>query len=110
MDLSQSRLLDAAYSIATITTSITNLENELKDLKLPAGHDRIDPLSSHHIAEDMLLSKDSGKIIAETLEIPEMAVEIERAVAQIQKILKAEELERENKLPRTAEKETGSKR
>ncbi len=44
----------------------------------------------------MLLSQSSGKLIAETLEIPELAVEIERAVAQIEKSVKLEELRKQD--------------
>ena len=58
----------------------------------------------------MLLSRESGKLIAECLEIPEMAVEIERAVAQTEKTLEAEKVkEPEKNQPGAVEKEVGSK-
>jgi len=59
----------------------------------------------------MLLSQSSGKLIAESLETPELAVEIERAIAQIEKTLKAEILEeQEKRQQRAVEKEVGSKK
>lgn len=59
----------------------------------------------------MLLSQSSGKLIAEFLEIPELAVEIERAIAQIGKALKAETLEeQEKRQQRAVKKEVGSKK
>ncbi len=111
MKLSPSRLLDTAYAAATIATSITRLENELEDIKRSASNDHREPAGLGGPAEGMLLSQSSGKLIAEFLEIPELAVEIERAVAQINKILKAEKLEeQEKRQPGAAEKEAGSKR
>ena len=81
-----------AYSTATITASIKRLKDEFRNIKLLAGGDRIGPPDSGIIAESMLLSQESGKLIAESIEIPEMAVDIERAVAQVEKSLKVEKL------------------
>lgn len=41
--------------------------------------------------EQMLLDQGSGEVIAEHLEIPEMAVEIKRAVWQVERSLKAKQ-------------------
>lgn len=105
------RLLDTAYSAATIATCITKIEKEFENIKRCADNDHIDTVHLGSPAENMLLSQSSGKLIAETLEIPELAVEIERAVAQIEKNLKAEELENHEKRRQgVMETEVGSKR
>jgi len=46
--------------------------------------------------ERMLLSKSSGKGIAQFLQVPEIEVEIERAIWQIEKSLKERSLKTEN--------------
>lgn len=87
------------------------MENEFEDIKRSADNDHIDTDDLGDSAESMLLSQSSGKLIAESLEIPELAVEIERAVAQIEKTLKAELLEKQEKRQQgVAEKEVDSKR
>jgi hypothetical protein len=45
----------------------------------------------------MVLHKSDGKRIAEALEIPELSVELDRAVWQIEKALQAEKELREEK-------------
>ena len=47
--------------------------------------------------ERMLLSKSSGQLFAEYLDVSELAVEIERAVWQVEKVLKAQQDRREEK-------------
>ena len=47
--------------------------------------------------ERMLLSNSSGQLFAEYLEVPELAVEVERAVWQVEKALKAHQELREEK-------------
>jgi len=109
--ISPSRLLDTAYSAATIATSIAKLEKEFEDIKRSADNDYVDAVDLSGPAESMLLSQSSGKLIAESLETPELAVEIERAIAQIEKTLKAEKLEeQEKRQQRAVEKEVGSKK
>ena len=111
MEPSPSKLLDTAYSAATIFTSITKLKNELEKIKLSADDSHIELPESDALAEKMLLSQSSGKLIAETLEIPELAVEIERAVAQIEKSVKMEQLKKQEvNHPGVAEKEAENKR
>ena len=50
-----------------------------------------------HTPEHMLLSKSSGRIIAKRLEIPAVEVEIERAVWQVERAIKAQRELREEK-------------
>ena len=47
--------------------------------------------------ERMLLSKSSGRLVAEYLEVPELAVEIDRAVWQVEKALKTQQELKEEK-------------
>lgn len=47
--------------------------------------------------ERMLLSKSSGQLFAEYLDVPELAVEVERAVWQVEKALKAQQELQEEK-------------
>ena len=47
--------------------------------------------------ERMLLSKPSGQLFALYLEVPELAVEIERAVWQVEKNLRAQQDRKEEK-------------
>ena len=49
------------------------------------------------IEERMLLSKPSGQLFAQYLEVPELAVEVERAVWQVEKSLKAQQDRKEEK-------------
>lgn len=60
--------------------------------------------------ETMVLSKIDGKQIAEALKIPELEVELERAVWQVEKALKAEqELKDEKKKLNSVEAEAKKK-
>ncbi len=47
--------------------------------------------------ERMLLSKSSGRLFAEYLEVPELAVEVDRAVWQVEKALKSQQELKEEK-------------
>ena len=47
--------------------------------------------------EKMLLSKSSGQLIAGYVEVPELAAEVERAVWQVEKALKAQRERQEEK-------------
>jgi hypothetical protein len=56
---------------------------------------KIDPMA---VEETMVLHKSDGKRIAEALEIPELNIELDRAVWQVEKDLKAKkELKEEKK-------------
>jgi hypothetical protein len=48
-------------------------------------------------AEVMVLQKWNGKLLAEAFDLPEMEVEIERAVEQVEKAIKSDEKLREEK-------------
>ena len=109
MKLSPSTILNSVYSTGISTTSITkpNLESQI----LEQHDDNIHSKPDDDSLERILLSKSSGRLIAESLEIPELAVEIERAVGQVEKSLEAEELERQEKRqPEVVNEEVNSKR
>lgn len=59
--------------------------------------------------EKMLLSKTSGELIADYVEIPELAVEIERAVWQVEKSLQSKQELKEEKEELEAANRKGSK-
>ncbi|KAL8786964.1 MAG: hypothetical protein Q9195_007976 [Heterodermia aff. obscurata] len=76
-----SSALDTAYAESSIGVSLGNLQQDLNDsqqadstLKMPA--------------EQMLLSEADGILIADSLQIPELAPEVERAVWQIEREIK----------------------
>lgn len=48
--------------------------------------------------ERMLLSASSGQLFAKYLDVPELAVEVERAVWQVERALKAQQELREEKV------------
>ena len=107
--MSPSKLLDTAYSTTHIPTSVTESKKDLEGDKLSVD-DRINSAESNGPAESMLLSKSSGKSIAESLGIPELAVEVERAVAQVERSVKVEGLAAQEKgRPEAAEKAAGPK-
>ncbi|KAF4635054.1 hypothetical protein G7Y89_g3048 [Cudoniella acicularis] len=55
------------------------------------------PTPSQEAKEQMVLHKSNGKRIADALQIPELDIELDRAVWQVEKALKAEEELREEK-------------
>ncbi len=59
--------------------------------------------------EKMLLSKTSGELIADYVEIPELAIEIERAVWQVEKSLQSKQELKEEKEELEAANRKGSK-
>ena len=75
-----------AYTEATLDVVLQQLREEVRIVLQPSGMERIqgDP------PEQMLLSRSSGKVIAEQLEIPAVAVEIERAVWQVERGIRAQ--------------------
>ena len=74
-------------------TSIKELDVEMDSIR--SGSNANSTLGDKE--ERMLLSHASGQLFAEHLEIPELAVEVERAVWQVEKALKAQQELREEK-------------
>lgn len=59
---------------------------------------QVDRPSEEPVEESLLLQQWNAKLVAEALEIPELQVELERAICQVEESLKAkEELEDEKR-------------
>ena len=95
--MSPSTLLNSAYHAAIRTTSVTKPSNRIETTKIHPNNDHTESINQDGPMESMLLSKNDSRLIAESLELPELAVEIERAVGQIEKSLAAEGIERQEK-------------
>ena len=90
-------MLDKAYATSSIGSSWRSFQQDLSASN-PAT---IQPTVS---TEQLLLSQADGILIADCLQIPELAVEVERAVWQIEKEIKAQnELDDEKLKLRSAE-------
>ena len=104
-------MLDATYGAANTEASAEGPDEKSGTLTT-SPIDKPD----HHAPksrseETMLLNPNDGKLIAEILTLPEVEVEIERAIRQIDKSLAAEqELKEEARDLDSAVKETKSKR
>lgn len=87
---SPSPLLDTLYSIARVDAALSGARREVERLRAGRDHGeaKLQNTSDPH-GEEMLLSQSSGRLIAETLEVPELEMEIERAIAQVERSLAA---------------------
>lgn len=88
IELVPSSILDRVYAVQGIGVSIKELDTEIENIKTPSPS-----TSALEEAGDlpatMLLSPSDGKLIANCLDVPEMEQEIERAIHQVEKALKA---------------------
>ncbi|CAD6586784.1 MAG: hypothetical protein ASARMPREDX12_002514 [Alectoria sarmentosa] len=91
--LSPSEFLDMAYMEAAVDMSIGELDKEIDSIRSGSSVTSIPDEKE----ERMLLSKSSGQLFAEYLDVPELAVEVERAVWQVEKVLKARQKLRKEK-------------
>jgi len=80
---------------AAVTKSLWDLGQEVNSIGSRASNDSV--MVPEDQEEKMLLSKTSGGFIADYVEIPELAIEIERAVWQVEKSLKAKQELKEEK-------------
>ena len=90
---STSTILRMAYAEAKMQQQLSSLKKELEDLNVES----IGKATPSIDGEKMLLNKSSAQLIADQLEIPELAVEIKRAVWQVERSLKAKQEYREEK-------------
>ena len=82
-----------AYIETAMDTAVEELDNEVDSLCSGSS-----VKSAHNEDEErMLLSKSSGQLFAEYLDVSELAVEVERAVWQVEKDLKAQQDRKEEK-------------
>ena len=88
-EIRPSSVLDTAYAVSSIGVSLRNLQQDLNASQKAVTSPKVP-------AEQMLLSKADGILIADSLQIPELAPEVERAVWQVEREIKAQnELEDE---------------
>lgn len=97
--LTPSPILDELYAAGLIHPDRTKSRAAAVPTKEEAGHVAkvVERQSSDDTEEVMLLKKWNGKLLAERLELPEMEVEIERAVEQVEKDIESQEKLRRNK-------------
>lgn len=93
IELAPSGVLRTAYMEAAMNMSIENLDKELDCIRSGSSAKSVQDGRE----ERMLLSKSSGQLFAEYLDVPELAVEVERAVWQVEKALKAQQELQEEK-------------
>lgn len=82
--LSPSEFLRTAYIEAAMDMSIEELDKEMDSIRSGSSIKSV----ADGEEEKMLLSKSSGQIIADYLDVPQLAAEVERAVWQVEKALK----------------------
>ena len=82
-----------AYIEAEMDKTMGKLDKEMGSIRSGSSIDSV----SDNQKERMLLSKSSGQLFARHLDVPELAIEIERAVWQVERALKAQNELREEK-------------
>ena len=91
--MSPSKLLHIAYTEAMMDMKMRELKKGVETVGSNARQDH----SPKEVEEKLLLSHGSGQLIADYVEIPELAAEIQRAVWQVERSLKAQRDLREEK-------------
>lgn len=94
---SPSSILDIAYKIQNFEKSLKNLDTEFKAIESESDDKEAFPNDMNNDTETMLLSASSGRLIADSLEVPELEQEIERAIHQVEGTLKAKRELKEEK-------------
>lgn len=87
--LQPSSVLDTAYAVSSMGLSVTKLEKEFKALKTAQEGSQSTSIQPQESAEHMLLSQGDSIFIADCLNIPELAPEVERAVWQVERSIEA---------------------
>ena len=85
--LTPSSILRSAYTKATSDAPLRQLQDDVQKMNEQSQ----DAETGEPPPERMLLSKTSGKIIADQLEVPALEVEMERAIWQVERGMKTEE-------------------
>ena len=92
IELYPSEVLQMAYLEAALDMTMGELDKKIGSTRSGSS---IDTVPDNQ--ERMLLSKSSGQLLARNLDVPELAIEVERAVWQVEKALKAQNELREEK-------------
>ena len=90
---SPSKILGIAYGAAAMDLQLRSLRMQLQNI----GSEPDSKASPDMAEEKMLVDESSGQLIADYLQIPELAGEIKRAVWQVGRSLNAREEYREEK-------------
>lgn len=90
---SPSRMLGIAYGAANMDTQLRDLRMLVNDIGSRPSGESLSKVKE----EKMLLNGSSAQLIADYLMVPEVAVEIKRAVWQVERSLKAKQEYREEK-------------
>ena len=88
-------MLDIAYAEVKIMENLRSVRTEISEIGSQKSDNSITNTSKDE--EKMLLSESSGQLIADYLEVPELAVEIQRAVWQVDRALTAKQEYQEEK-------------
>ena len=91
--ISPSKLLHTAYTEAMMDMKMRELNVDVKNVGSSTRQDH----NPREVEEKLLLSQSSGQLIADYVEIPELAAEIQRAVWQVERSLTAQRELREEK-------------
>lgn len=93
LQASSTKNLGIAYAEAKIDKSMQELEMAVNNI----ASNPSSKIASIGEQEEMLLSQSSGPVIADYLQVPELAMEIQRAVWQVERSLQAKRELREEK-------------
>ncbi|KAL8885315.1 MAG: hypothetical protein Q9192_006664 [Flavoplaca navasiana] len=96
LKFTESRPLQLAYDVAGLEVAAKELDSAVEEVKEKKPQARAQPVAEADI-EKMLLTQSDGKIISELVDVPELEEQIQRAVKQVEKALKAEEELQEEK-------------
>ena len=91
--ISPSKSLYTAYTEAMMDMEMQELKKGVENIGSRAFQDQ----TPREPEEKLLLSQSSGQLIADYVEIPELAVEIQRAVWQVERSLQAQRVLHEEK-------------
>jgi len=89
-ELAPSSVLDTAYAVQKIGVSLKDVEKDIqgpRDRRVGATSPRN---ASPQAPEQTLLSRNDGTLIAKCTDIPEIGPEVERAVWQVERSIRAD--------------------
>ena len=96
LKFTKSHPLQLAYNVAELEVATKELDLAVEEVKEKKSQARVQPVAEADI-EKMLLTQSDGKIISELVDVPELEEQVQRAVKQVEKVLKAEKELQEEK-------------
>lgn len=106
---SASCTLDTAYAVARVGLSLRDIDETVKAMEERRTVQPRFASKKQQLPEQMLLLKGDGALIAKCLEIPELGAEVERAVWQVQRSIKAQAEFKEEKAELDSVRKFGEK-